>query len=368
MSVSNAGSLGQLLIIELHDHRWSSRLERTLRTVQPSGVLLHPGALRSPGQTAELLQQVAKAVSTPPFLAVAEEGGAVNPLKAFLPPLPAPRAVARTGPTAVQRLGELIGTALQLLGFNLNFAPRLDVANPNVRPALDAQTFGADPKEVARCGIAFIEGLREHKILACGKHFPGRGTPEYDENGLPMVGKTMGELWRVDLWPFRKLLPHLPFIKVSNVSYKAYDFDAPRPAAMSQKVVNDLLRVKLRYAGVAVAHLLGLIEEATHHMTPEGQLFMSYETFADSARAGCDLQVVKFRAKRIDTVLVEIRKGLAVGSLSHKRLEEALSRIQTARKGLKRPSGKLSVRCFDRLAREFEEFNRLVRAGGEFEA
>jgi beta-N-acetylhexosaminidase len=268
----------------------------------------------------------------------------------------------------VQRSGELIGTALKLLGFNLNFAPRLDLANPKVRPALYAQTFGAEPKEVARCGKAFIEGLRKHKILACGKHFPGRGTPEYDENGLPMVGKTMVELWREDLWPFRELLPHLPFIEVSNVSYKAYDFDAPRPAAMSGKVVNDLLRVKLRHRGLAVADLLELLEETSHHTGPEEAAAMDTIAFTLSTKAGCDLQVVKWGERLADYVLREMRKELEAGSLSQGRVAEALGRSRTAKKGLRRPSGKLSVRSFDRLAREFEEFNQLVKAGGEFEA
>jgi beta-N-acetylhexosaminidase len=368
MSVSDTASLGQLLIIGLHDLRWSSRLERTLRNLQPSGVLFFGECLRTPGQTAELLHRIGRALSTPPFLAIAEEGGSVNPLEAFLPLLPAPRVVSRRGSTGVRRSGELIGAALNLLGFNLNLAPRLDLANPNVRPALDAQTFGADPKEVARCGKAFIEGLRKHKILACGKHFPGRGAPEYDKNGLPTVGKTMGELWHEDLWPFRELLPHLPFVKVSNVSYKAYDFDAPRRAAMSGKVVNDLLRVKLRYRGLAVADLLEPLEETSLHAGPEEAAAMDAIGFTLSTKAGCDLQVVKWGERLADYLLREMRRELEAGSLSQGRVAEALGRIRTAKKGLRRPSGKLSVRSFDRLAREFEKFDQLVKAGGESEA
>jgi beta-N-acetylhexosaminidase len=339
-----------------------------LGTLQPSGVLLLPGCLRTAGQTAELLCRIARACDTPPFLGITVEGGSVNPLKAFLPPLPAPRILARRGTTAVKRLGELVGAALKLLDFNLNLAPRLDLASPDDKPGLDVQTFGDDPSHVAQCGMAFIKGLRKHKILACGKHFPGRGMPEYDESGVPVVGKSMVEMWREDLLPFRKLLPHLPLLKLSNVAYKAYDFDVPQPAARSAKVVHDLLRVKLWYRGLAVGDLLELIEEASRHMSPKGIFGIRYEAFAESIKAGCDLQIVKWDERSADAVLQRMHRAVESGALGQERVADALRRIRTTKKGLKRPSGRLSARRFDALAREIEEFNQLVQAGGEIDA
>ena len=368
MSSSHASFLGQLLIVGLDDHRWSAALEQMLQTLQPSGVLLLPGSLRTAGQTAELLCRIARACETTPFLAITEEGGSVNPLKAFLPPLPGPRVLARCRPNGVKRFAELMGTTLTLVGFNLNFAPRLDLANPRAEPGLDAQSFSPDPLQVARCGKALIEGLRRHRVFACGKHFPGRGMPEYDENGMPIVSKSMAELWREDLLPFRNLLPHLPLLKLSNVAYKAYDFDVPQPAARSAKVVHDLLRVKLRYHGLAVADLLELIEEVSRHMGPKGAFGMSYEVFADSIRAGCDLQIVKWGERSTDAVLDRIHRALESGSLGQDRVADAIRRIRTTKRGLKRPSGKLSARRFDAVAREIEEFNQLVQAGGGTDA
>jgi beta-N-acetylhexosaminidase len=360
-----------LLILGVHDHRWSRSLERILRTIEPGGVLFYPDALRSPGQTAELLHKIARTLSSPPFLAIAEEGGSVDPLKALLPPLPAPRILARRGPAAVMRSGELIGAALKLLGLNLNFAPRLDLSNPHLEPALDTQTFGPEAKHVTKCGKAFIEGLRQHQVLACGKHFPGRGLPEYDENGSPVVGKTMAELWREDLLPFRELLSCLPCVKVSNVSYKAYDFDVEQPAAMlSSKVVHDWLRVQLGYRRLAVADLFELLGELCHHAEPERAYGLDLIAFTLSTKAGCDLQIVKWGewlglAERVSRVM---GKELDTGSLSQRRVAEALGRVRAAKKGLKRPSGKVSARSFDRLAREFEEFGQWVRSGGDVEA
>ena len=368
MSVSRARALGQLLIVGLHDGRWSRSLERMLRALQPSGVLLFPASLRAPGQTAELLHKIARTLSDPPFLAIAEEGGSVDPLQAFFPPLPAPRVLARRGPAAVRRSGELIGAALKLLGLNLDFAPRLDLSNPHLDPALDTQTLGPDAKHVAECGKAFIEGLRTHRILACGKHFPGRGIPEYDKKVLPVVGKTMAELWREDLLPFRELLPALRLVKLSNASYKAYDFDVWEPAATSSKVAHDLLRVKLGYRRLAVADLFELLEELCHHAQPERGADMNLIAFTLSTTAGCDLQIVKWGEGFAESVSRVMGKELEAGSLSQRRVAEALGRIRAAKKGLKRPTGKISARSFDLLGREFEEFCQWVRSGGEIEA
>jgi len=367
MSVSPESALGQLLIVGLHDDRWSRSLERMLRALQPSGVLLLPGSLRVPGQTAELLHKIARTLSSPPFLAIAEEGGSVDPLQALLPPLPAPRILARRGPAAVKRSGELIGSALKLLGFNLNLGPRLDLSSPSVEPALDTQTFGADPKLVAKCGRAFIEGLRQHQVLACGKHFPGRGMPENDEPGFPVVGKTMVELWREDLLPFRQLLPHLPFIKVSNVSYKAYDFDVWQPAATSSKVVHDLLRVKLGYRGLAVADTLELLFEMSSERLRRQGVTLSLSVVLNSIRTGCDVQVVSWGPEIAETVFPAMQKELEAGSLSQRRVAEALGRVRAAKKRFQRPSGKLPARSFKALAREFEEFSKLIGRGGEID-
>jgi beta-N-acetylhexosaminidase len=178
----------------------------------------------------------------------------------------------------------------------------------------------------------------------------------------------MAELWREDLLPFRELLQRLPLVKMSNVSYKAYDFDSPKPAATSSKVVHDLLRVKLGYRGVAVADLFELLEEWSPHLAGQEAAAVDFEAFILSFRAGCDLQIVKRGDKASGLVLNEMQKAVENGSLSQERVEEALQRVRAAKKGLKRPGGKLSARSFDRLAREFEKLNQLVGTGGEIEA
>ena len=53
---------------------------------------------------------------------------------------------------AKTRLGELIGSAMKLLGFNTNCAPTLDLDSPCQQ---NLTVFGSDPRQVVRCGNAF---------------------------------------------------------------------------------------------------------------------------------------------------------------------------------------------------------------------
>lgn len=356
MSANGANAIGQLLLLEIEDDRWSASLERRLRALRPGGILLSARSLQAPETTAALLAKIAAALPEPPLLAIEEEGGKVDPLRAFFSPLPSPRAAARKGLKTVARTGEITGAALNILGFNTVLAPLLDVAPPG---ADDSRAFSPDPQAVADCGKAYLDGIDRHKILACAKFFPGLGSAELDrQSSMPLVGKTMAELWRKDLVPYRALHRHLPLVMVGHGAYKAYDFDLPRPATLSSSVVEGLLRVKLGYRGVAVAD--DLTSEAIRR-TIDPQ-----EAAVKSLNAGCDLLRVGGSQEKTAAVIFDgLKRGLETGKISAMRVEQAIVQLQGIRKHSARPPARFPHRDFDRLAREFEEFAKEFRSRGE---
>ena len=342
--VSN--SLGQLLVVKLEESRWTASLERLLYRHRPGGAFLQ--SLRSAESTAELLVKISRTLEAPPLLWLEEEGGKDGPLGAFLPPLPSLETGAERGPCAVTRLGELIGSAMKLLGFNTNCAPTLDLDSPCQE---NLTVFGSDPRQVARCGDAFIHGLRRSKILACGKHFPGLGSLQAGPTArLPVVAKPMAQLWQEDLLPYRELLPQLPLVMVSCAGYKAYDFDVPYAAAHSTNILEGLLHVKLRYEGLAVADV-ARAEDAQEALDLG-------EKAVRCVKAGCDLLLVEGGEKSVELALAALRKAIDSGRLSAERVEQSLKRIRLLRKSLTPPSGKVAQTALDQLARQFEDFSR----------
>jgi beta-N-acetylhexosaminidase len=163
-----------------------------------------------------------------------------------------------------------------------------------------------------------------------------------------MVSKSMAELWREDLVPYRALLPRLPLVLVSTAAYKAYDFDLLQSAGLSAKVVEGLLRVKLGYHGAAIAS--GLETEAVRGTLP------SEEAAVHALRAGCDMLLMEKpeAAERVQGALTAARDS---GRLSSDRLEQALKRIERAKRGLKPPHGTLSQRALAHVSKEFGEFS-----------
>ncbi len=347
MNVCRSASPGQLLILELEESRWSASLERMLDRYRPSGVYL--SSLGSPESTAEQLARIARTLDPPPFLWLEEEGGSVDPLRAVFPPLPSPHAVAQRGSSAVERLGELIAAGMGLLGFNTNCAPLLDFSTHDSEESLAARAFGSEPGEVTRAGEAFVRGLGRHRILACGKHFPGSGAAGADRcSKPPVVGKPMTELWHEDLIPYRELLARLPLVMVSLATYKAYNFDIFHPATESRSILQGLLRLKLRYGGLIAADMARTAEARDP--------IELGKRVARSIIAGCDLLIVPGHEQSVVAALTALESAIESGTLETDQLEQTVKRLRAARARLARPGGRISKSAVDRLAGQFEDF------------
>ena len=239
MSTSSREILGQHLILGLKSTQVNKTVRSFLDTYKPSGVILFARNLVSPEQTAQLNRELCSELSPNPFISMDEEGGPVDRLKKILPPLPSAESIAKTGnPSFANLQGDLIGCAFRLLGFNLNFAPVLDIGYSASKRILLKRTYGNNQNEVSKFANSFIRGLEKHQILSCGKHFPGLGTAREDTHSrLPLIVRSMVNLWQKDLIPYRRLLEHLPMVLVGHACYKAYDFHAPIPASVSTNII-----------------------------------------------------------------------------------------------------------------------------------
>ncbi len=344
--------LGRLLMIAFGEEPSTGAAERFVTQLRPSGILLSSRQMQTPQSTAEFLRRLWLALPAPPFLALEEEGGSVDPLRALFPPLPSPPAASQKGDSAARRLGELIGEGMRLVGFNANLAPLLQLAAPGSKNGPGARAFSVDPQQVARRGEAFVQGLLGRRMLPCAKYFPGGADAR--GSGQPLViGKPMAALWREDLIPYRALLPQLPMVVVGHGTYKSFDYELPCPASLSENVVEGLLRVKLGYRGVAVAGNLDAM--AIRRRADLG------EAAVRAVTAGCDLLLVGGGEESAQQALAGLQRGFELGRLPARRVEQALARLGRAKKGLAIPSGRVSARAFARLARQFEDFSAACR-------
>jgi beta-N-acetylhexosaminidase len=252
-------NIGQLLIIGFDGTEMSPRLASLLTKIQPAGVILFARNITGAEQTHTLLRECQKCVATPLFTCVDLEGGTVDRFRNVIGSAPSPAEVFATGSRALFRKhGRVIGENCRALGFNVDFAPVLDLAYEASRSVMSSRAVSADPKQVVAYAREFLRGLGDAGVLGCGKHFPGLGEATLDtHHELPSVDKPLRKLWDEDLVPYRSLRRELPFVMVSHAAFPGVTPAVTKgrtnertPASLSKKWITDILRKKIGYRGL----------------------------------------------------------------------------------------------------------------------
>ncbi len=250
-----------------------------------AGAILFRRNLPSCAAAWDLCSQIARAGALePPLIAVDQEGGRVARLAAPVVELPPMRRLGELGDWAfVEDLAWLLGLQLRALGFNVDFAPVLDVDSNPANPVIGDRSFGRETPLVVQGGRSFAHGLARAGIVACGKHFPGHGDTALDSHvALPTVHHPRSRLDQVELQPFRELAPLLPSLMTAHVVYPA--LDPAVPATLSKTILNDLGRHDLGFRGVFFSDDLEMAAVAARY--PIGELAVL------GVAAGCDVLLV----------------------------------------------------------------------------
>jgi beta-N-acetylhexosaminidase len=193
----------------------------------------------------------------PLLVAIDQEGGSVQRVRAPATQWPPMLCHAGFPPPHDEELAEQVGRALgdelAALGFDIDFAPVLDVHSNEANPVIGDRAFGRDADAVSRRALAFARGLAAAGILGCGKHFPGHGDTSTDSHlELPRIDHDLERLEQVELAPFRAAATAgLPMLMTAHVVFTALDRDVP--ATLSRAVVTDLLRDRYGYQGVIIS-------------------------------------------------------------------------------------------------------------------
>src|SRR5689334_11428236 len=120
--------IGQLLFIGLPTTHIDNATRELLDQIQPGGVLLEGANIQSAEQVVQLTTEIRSLLRVPPLIAVDQEGGQVDRLKEIFSPMPSADMLRTYGDAATaSNLGEITAEALRVLGFNMNFAPVLDI-------------------------------------------------------------------------------------------------------------------------------------------------------------------------------------------------------------------------------------------------
>jgi beta-N-acetylhexosaminidase len=224
-----------------------------------------------------------------------------------------------------------VGARARALGVDLVLAPVLDVNSEPDNPVIGVRSFGSSTELVARHGAAFVRGLQDAGVLACGKHFPGHGATRTDSHvGLPVLDVDE-HTWRArDLPPFEAAIgAGVRSLMTAHVVVRALD---DRPATLSPTVLG-LLRDQLGFDGAVVTDALDMRAISAGVGRAAGAVA--------ALAAGADLLCIGNPAfpedydseAVLDEVAAAVDKAVVDGDLAEERLAQAAARVAALRPG-----------------------------------
>jgi len=273
-------------------------------------------------------------------------------------PMPAATKVRTAGDAA--KLGRIIGDTLRILGFNMDFAPVVDVIDDKRsqnQNGLLSRTFGHNKNDVALFAGAFLDQLQSHGILGCLKHFPGLGASQVvSHEELPVVDINESEMIDIDLSPYRHLLSEtdVPAVMVAHAAFPKSKLQETGqngkllPASLSHNFVTNLLRGELGFNGLVITDDLEM-----------GAIIKNYgvaEACKMAVIAGADMLAICADPEAIREGYQAVVDAVRSGAISADRLDKSLVRIAATKAMLSDPSPFDAARL-GRLADEVAAFN-----------
>ena len=332
--------VGNLLFVGFEGTELTGPVRDLLVSVRPGGVILFKRNIIDAEQTLRLIDQIKSLYDPRPVLAVDEEGGQVSRLRSLAPTLPPMADLSRHGDVdAVRNLAAGLGRVLAGLGFDLDFAPVVDLCRPDAPNGIGDRSFGTDPEIVVKFAGAYLDGLAEAGIAGCLKHFPGLGPTLFDSHHhLPTVQKEEGPFVDNDLVPYKRLHGRVPVVMVGHGHYPFLAGPNPTAGTLVKEVVMGLLRDAIGFGGLALADDLEMKAVAARIPSEE----LAPRTIA----AGCDMALVCRQKEAIETSRRALEETAGTDRLDTGRLDEALARVEFFRSavlGLRPPDPSMAA-------------------------
>lgn len=320
-SLSDEEKIGQMMMIGMTGTTVNPDISSMLSEYHMGGIILFDRNMETKEQvralTTGLQQQAVQHEQVPLLIGVDEEGGPVARMRQNLTAPPAAAMLGRQGDSTQAKVwARRTAIELEELGFNVNFAPVADINGTNQR------SYGGSPGIVTDFVRQAAAGYSQAGLLFTLKHFPGIGKGTVDSHvDESKISASLSTLAAEDFVPFQQMIHELNpedyLIMVSHLTYPAIDPD--RPASLSAKVVNGVLRQQLGFQGVIITDDLEMGAVSKHY---------SFDDLGVKAvQAGADVVLVCHEYKHEIAVYNGLLKALQNGEIDRRQVDDSVKRI-----------------------------------------
>jgi beta-N-acetylhexosaminidase len=315
--------VGQMIIIGMDTNYITERIKNMIINYKIGGIILYRKNFKDYQEMLNLirnLKELNKANKLPLWIAIDQEGGRVNRMPKEILNLPsANRIASKCGIEDVEASAEIIGEILKKSGYNLNFAPVLDIKRFENNHAIGDRCYGENKEDVIKYGIAFMKKLQEQGVISVIKHFPGHGATKQDSHYfLPIIKEKMEKLEKEDMYTFESAIKEgADAILVGHLLIK--NVTGLYPASLSKKFITKYLRKKYRYNGLIITDDL--------KMRAIKFVYGSDLAVRKAFEAGNDIIVFRFHKEEERKIIEKIVRLVQEGKIKEGRINRSVKRI-----------------------------------------
>ncbi len=315
--------LGQMMIVQFVGPNYSLDISTMISQYHVGAVLLFTANnnISDKAQLKGLIQQMQSNISIPMIVAIDQEGGMVDRLKALDGPRSAAADIGATNdPGKAKAAGIQDAQDLASYGFNLNLAPVVDVTNV-YNPQLYDRTYGNNAALVTKMAQAYLQGLQQSgKVSGTLKHFPGLGDVGVDpHSGMPDLYRSKSDLEAIDWVPYQTLIQQGNVRAIMVTHEIVHAIDSSIPSSLSSKVVTGILRNELGFQGVIMTDSLTM-EGITAYYTED-------QAAAVAVEAGSDLLMGASTPADVASMIQGIKQAIDSGTISQQRIDDSVRRV-----------------------------------------
>ncbi|MDH5366583.1 MAG: glycoside hydrolase family 3 protein [Cyclobacteriaceae bacterium] len=330
--------IGQMILVGVAEQKLDSTsiILQEIKEGKIGGIILFEKNIMPNNSYINLKQvtyQLQSYATIPLFIAIDQEGGRVNRLKTkyqFPKSVTAEYLGSLDNVDSTKFYGEITASTLAGLGFNVNFAPVVDLSiNPD-NPIITkyGRAFSADATLVAKHASIIVEQHRKYGVVTALKHFPGHGSSKADTH-LGIADVT--EYWQEEeLQPYKIMIDSgkIDAVMTAHIVNKKLDKNG-NPGTLSEKVIDDLLRKEMGHDGVVFTDDLQM-HAITKHFGFEKSIELTLKAGVDVMIFSNNIQGSEDRT--VDAVYKVVKKLIEDGEITEERINLSYQRIMKLKK------------------------------------
>jgi len=323
--------IGQMLLVGMNGQAVDDQLLNNVKKGHVGGVIFFEKNITAKNSYINLKKatwKLQQAAPMPLFIAIDQEGGTVNRLKEKynFPKSVTAEYLGKTNSLDSTRFyAEITASTLAGLGFNVNFAPVVDLSINKNNPVIAkyGRSFSDNTDTVVAHASEVVDAHRKYNIVTVLKHFPGHGSSLSDTH-LGIADVT--DYWqRQELEPYKGLLDagKVDAVMTAHIVNKQLD-PTGLPGTLSRKIMTGMLRDTLGHRGVIFSDDMQM-HAIEKHFGLENALLLAIDAGVDVLIFSNNIQNSEIQT--VSNVHNIIRKLVEEGKVTRERIDQSYERI-----------------------------------------